>query len=152
MITKRGFGFGVTSATITTLGVLVGLYSSTESKLIVLAGILSVMIADAFSDSFGIHVAEESFPKKKQKAVWKETFSTFVTKLIFAGIFLIPLLILELKQAIITDLFLGGIILSIYSYNIAKKRKDNPLRTICEHLGIGVIVVVITYFVGKLFV
>lgn len=150
MFNNRGFGFGVTSGIITALGILIGLYSGTHSKTIVLLGLLSVIIADAFSDAFGIHISEESSTKKKHSKIWKETFSTFISKLIFGGIFLIPILLLNLDLAIIVSLILGGIILSVFSYKIAKKRKDNIFNKILEHLGIAILVVVITYFIGNL--
>ena len=57
---KIGFSFGLTSGIITTLGLMVGLHYGTGSKLVVLGGILTIAIADAFSDALGIHMAEES--------------------------------------------------------------------------------------------
>ena len=72
---KRGFGFGLVSGVITTLGVMIGLYSVTHSKLVVLGGILSVAIADSFSDALGIHISEESARDIDHSLVWKETFS-----------------------------------------------------------------------------
>ena len=57
---KTGFSFGLTSGIITTLGLIVGLNSGTGSKLVVLGGILTIAIADAFSDALGIHISEES--------------------------------------------------------------------------------------------
>jgi len=53
-----GFSFGLTSGVITTLGLLVGLNSGTHSKLVVIGGILTIAIADAFSDALGIHISE----------------------------------------------------------------------------------------------
>ena len=148
-LTKRGFGFGLTSGVITTLGILTGLYVGTHSKSIVLLGLISVIIADAFSDAFGIHISEESSTKNNSKIIWKETYSTFVSKLIFGSVFLIPILLFNLDLAIIINLILGAFILCIFSYIIAKKRKDNVWKTIFEHLMIGAIVVLITYFIGK---
>ena len=57
---RTGISFGLTSAIITTLGLMVGLHSGSGSKIVVLAGILTIAIADAFSDALGIHVSEES--------------------------------------------------------------------------------------------
>jgi len=57
---RTGVSFGLTSAVITTLGLMVGLQSGTHSKIVVLAGILTIAIADAFSDALGIHVSEEA--------------------------------------------------------------------------------------------
>ena len=48
---RTGISFGLTSAVITTLGLMVGLHSGTGSKLVVLGGILTIAIADAFSDA-----------------------------------------------------------------------------------------------------
>jgi len=50
---RTGISFGLTSAVITTLGLMVGLHSGTHSKIVVLAGILTIAIADAFSDALG---------------------------------------------------------------------------------------------------
>ena len=49
-----GISFGLTSAVITKLGLMVGLPSGTHSKVVLLAGILTIAIADAFSDVLGI--------------------------------------------------------------------------------------------------
>ena len=65
---KAGFSFGLTSGVITTLGLMVGLHSSTHSKLVVIGGILTIAIADALSDSMGVHIAVESQNKFTAKA------------------------------------------------------------------------------------
>lgn len=57
---KTGLCFGLTSATITTLGLMVGLHSFSGSKVVVIGGILTIAIADAFSDALGIHISEEA--------------------------------------------------------------------------------------------
>lgn len=147
--TKRGFGFGITSGIITTLGILVGLYSALSSKIVVLAGILSVAVADAFSDALGIHLSEESSGKECHSLIWKSTFATFLSKLFFAGIFVIPVLLFELRTAVIVSVILGLLILGIFSYITAKQRRDKPVLKIFEHVLIAVAVIVITYFIGK---
>lgn len=50
---KTGLCFGLTSATITTLGLMVGLHSFSGSKAVIIGGILTIAIADAFSDALG---------------------------------------------------------------------------------------------------
>ena len=57
---RTGISFGLTSGIITTLGLMVGLHSGTHSRVIVIGGILTIAIADAFSDALGIHISEES--------------------------------------------------------------------------------------------
>lgn len=89
---RTGFGFGITSGVITTLGLMIGLHSGTQSKAAVLGGILTIAVADAFSDALGIHISEESKGTHTQKEIWTATFSTFFAKLIFAFSFIFPVI------------------------------------------------------------
>jgi len=146
---RTGFSFGITSGIITTLGLIVGLQSGTQSKLAVFGGILTIAIADAFSDSLGIHISSES-SNHTQKQVWQSTFATFIAKFFFALSFLIPILLFQLPTAIVVSIFWGLFLLSILSYYIAKKEKVKPWKVILEHISIAVIVVIITHFLGIL--
>jgi VIT1/CCC1 family predicted Fe2+/Mn2+ transporter len=148
---KRGLGFGVTSGIITTLGLMIGLYSGTNSKNIVLAGIIVIAVADALPDAFGMHISEELADKKtKEKQVWLSTISTFAFKLLTASILAIPILLMNLQTAIITSVILGIFMLMIFNYFIAKENNKKALPIIIEHLIITIVVIVITYFLGEL--
>jgi len=146
---KIGVCFGLTSAIITTLGLIVGLHSGTHSKTIVLGGILTIAIADAFSDALGIHVSEESELKHSKKEIWASTISTFFAKLLFALTFIVPILLFELSTAIIISVVWGLFMLAILSLTISKEKKEKPWESIAEHLIIALVVIVITYFVGE---
>jgi len=146
---KKGFGFGLTSGIITTLGLIVGLNSGTHSRMVVIGGIFIIAIADALSDGFGMHISEESTHKKETKAVWESTISTFLFKLIFALSFVIPVLFLELNTAIIVSIIWGFFLLTTFSFYIAKKHKEKPRRVIGQHLIIAIIVVIATHFIGE---
>ncbi|MDP8262975.1 MAG: hypothetical protein P9M13_06710 [Candidatus Ancaeobacter aquaticus] len=145
---KVGFSFGVTSGIITTLGLMIGLYSGTHSKLAVLGGIITIAIADAFSDSLGIHISEESENKHTAKEIWISTFSTFVSKFVLAMTFVVPVLLLSLRNAIAVSIIWGLLLLSILSYTIACEEKVNRWKVIIEHLFIAVLVIVLTYLIG----
>jgi VIT1/CCC1 family predicted Fe2+/Mn2+ transporter len=146
---KTGISFGITSGIITTLGIMIGLNAATNLKLAVIGGILTVAIADAFSDALGIHIAEESSKRNGKKAIWEATTSTFFTKLIVALSFLIPILIFNLATAIIVNIAWGLLLIIIFNYVLAKQRKEKPLTVISEHLAIAVIVIAITFYLGK---
>ena len=118
---KVGFNFGLTSGIITTLGLMVGLHSSTHSKLVVIGGILTIAIADALSDAMGIHMAEESENKHTTEEVWESTFSTILFKFIFSSIFILPVLLIELSKAIIISVMFGLYILLVNSFVIARE-------------------------------
>ena len=147
---RKGFSFGVTSGIITTLGLMVGLNSSTHSKMIVVGGILIIAIADALSDSLGIHISEESDKNVSQKNVWRATFSTLFFKFLFGLTFVIPVLLFKLDLAVLVGIIWGALALSLLSFDIAKKHNEKPLKVIAEHLSIATIVIILTYYMGLL--
>jgi len=146
---KVGFSFGLTSGVITTLGLMIGLSSSTNSSLAVIGGILTIAIADSLSDALGIHISEESENVHSEKEIWKSTIATFISKFIFALSFILPILIFpKLSTAIIVSIIWGSTILTTLSYTMAKQQKIKPWKPIMEHLFIAVIVIILTHFVG----
>jgi VIT1/CCC1 family predicted Fe2+/Mn2+ transporter len=145
---RKGIGFGLTSGVITTLGLIIGLYSGTHSKFVVLGGILIIAVADALSDALGMHMSEESSRKTKEKDVWKSTFSTFWSKLVFALSFAVFVFAFELNTAVALSIAWGLFLLVIFSWHIAKIRGLKALNVIKEHLSIAMIVIITTYLVG----
>ena len=145
---KVGFSFGLTSGVITTLGLMVGLHSGTHSKLAILGAILTIAIADAFSDALGIHISEESEDRHSVKEIWESTFSTFFFKFIVASSFIIPVLLLELSTAIVISVIFGLSLLTIFSFIIARGQKGKPWKAVVEHLLIALVVIVIAHYVG----
>lgn len=145
---KTGFSFGLTSAIITTLGLIVGLHSGTHSRIVIIGGVLTIAIADAFSDALGIHISEESESRHTTKEIWESTISTFLFKFLFALTFIVPLLLFHLSTAIIIGVVWGLSLLSIFSFLIAKEQKVKPWKVVMEHLVIALVVIVITHYVG----
>ena len=145
---KTGLSFGLASGIITTLGLMVGLHSGTHSKAVVIGGILTIAIADAFSDALGIHISEESEAVHTKKEIWESTFSTFLGKFIFALTFIIPVLLLKLSTAILVSVIWGMFLLSILSFYLAKDQRVKPWLVIGEHLIIALIVVTLTHYLG----
>lgn len=147
---KVGLSFGLTSGVITTLGLMIGLYAGTHSKLAVLGGILTIAIADSFSDALGIHISEESKHDNDHKHVWFATLAAFASKFVFALSFVIPLLIFELSTAVLVGSIWAVLVVSWLSYRIAKSKKESVIKVVGEHLLISAVVVVGTYLVGDL--
>lgn len=147
---KTGFSFGLTSGIITTLGLLVGLHSGTHSKMVVLGGILTIAIADAFSDALGIHISEESEDQHSAREIWEATLSTFFSKFIFAMTFVIPLLLFKLSTAVTISIIWGFSCLGVLSFKMARSQNVSPLKVIAEHLLIGLVVISATHTVGHL--
>lgn len=146
---KIGLSFGLTSGIITTLGLIIGLYAGANSKFVILGGIFTIAIADAFSDALGIHISEESENKHTAKQIWAATFATWTAKFLFALSFVAPVLLLSNSIAIIASVVWGLILLGIFSYVIAKTKKEKPWKVIAEHLFIAGVVVATTFIAGK---
>ncbi|MBW2986072.1 hypothetical protein KY333_01750 [Candidatus Woesearchaeota archaeon] len=146
---RKGLGFGLTSGVITTLGLIVGLDASTGSKFVVISGIIAIAIADACSDALGMHISEESTYRRTAAQIWDATMSTFFFKFAFALTFVIPFLLLEIQTALIICITWGVLLITAYSYHLAKKTKVAPHKVILEHVLIMVLVIILTYFVGK---
>ncbi len=146
---KKGLGFGLTSGVITTLGMLIGLYSVSNSKTVVVGGIISIAIADSVSDALGIHLSEESQEDVSHKYIWQATIFTFLTKFVFAVSFLIPIIFFDLQTAVLISIIWGIFLISLISYKFAKDRKENPFKAIMEHLTITVVVLAVIYYTGR---
>ena len=110
---RTGMTFGLTSAVITTMGLMIGLNSGSGSKMIVLGGIITIAIADAFSDALGIHVSEEAENVHTTWEVWCATIATFLAKFCFALTFIVPVLLLPLETAIVVSVVWGLSILAV---------------------------------------
>ncbi len=127
---------------------MVGIHSGTHSRVAVIGAILTIAIADAFSDALGIHISEESENKHTPGEIWEATISTFLSKFIFALTFIVPVLFFRLETAIIISVLWGLFLLALFSYYLAKEQKVKPWKVIFEHLIIAVIVISTTYYVG----
>ncbi len=145
---RTGLFFGATSGVITTIGLIVGLNSGTKSITAVLGGILVIAVADAMSDALGIHLAEESDPDTDHGHVWSATIMTFITKFLFSISFAVPLLLLPLSTAVIVSVAWGMLVIVVLSYFLARSQGESPLAIIGEHVGIAILVVVFSHFIG----
>jgi len=145
---RTGLFFGATSGVITTIGLIVGLNSGTRSVIAVLGGIMVIAVADAMSDALGIHLAEESDPDTDHSHVWAATIMTFLTKFVFSISFAIPLLLLPLGPAVAASVAWGLLVIIVLSFFLARSQNERPLFIIGEHLGIAILVLVFSHYIG----
>ncbi|MBA7556469.1 hypothetical protein ES705_49177 [subsurface metagenome] len=109
---------------------------------------MTIAIADAFSDALGIHVSEESENKHTAKEIWESTIATFLSKFVFALTFIVPVLLFPLATAIIVSVVWGLSLLGLFSFYIAKEQEIRPWKVVIEHLGIALVVIIITHYAG----
>lgn len=145
---RAGVGFGITSGVITTLGVITGLQSGTKSAPIIIGGIITIAIADAFSDALGIHTSQEAEGGETEAQIWTATITAFLAKFITTASFVVPFVLLDLGIGVIVSIIWGALLLSIFSYTMAKSEKKNPFYIIMEYIVIAALVIAITHYAG----
>ncbi len=145
---KNKFLFGSTAAIITNMGLVVGLFSSMNAKVTIIGSILIIAVADNISDTLGIHVYQEA-EGLGDKEVWFCSFTNFISRFIVSLIFILCILALPLKTAVICCLILGLSIISFNSYFIALYRGKNPYLAILEHMGVAIIVIILSKALGN---
>lgn len=145
---RSGIFFGATSGVITTIGLIAGLNAGTQSLVAVLGGILVVAVADAMSDALGMHLAEEANPDSTHDHIWAATIWTFVTKLVVASSFAVPLIVFPLRLGVMIAVGWGLIVITLLSFYLARIKQVSALPVVTEHLAIAVVVVVISHLIG----
>lgn len=145
---KVGFSFGLVSGIITTLGLIVGLHSSTHSRIFIIGGILVIAIADALSDAMGIHISEEAENKHSTVEIWESTLSTFLSKFMFALTFLVPIIVFELNTAIWICIVWGMFLITIFSIYLARSQQKKVSHIVLEHLVLAIVVIILTHYIG----
>ena len=150
-----GVSFGLTTAVITSLGMIVGMYSATSSRLAVVAGIVVMAVADGLSDAISLHTAEEAEVEKGKgkhtpKELWLTTLFAFVAVSGFTLTFTVPILLFPADTAIAVAVGWGFLLLTFLNFYIGKIRNENPVKIIFEHILLAVFVIIISYVVGSL--
>ena len=145
------FSFGSTSAIITNLALMAGLHSEANAKVSILGGILVVALADNISDSFGIHIYQES-EKIETREVWTSTITNFLSRIIVSLSFVGLIVLLPLNTAICASLAWGLGLLAVISYIVAKNEDSNPYLSILTHLLIAVAVIFLSNLLGDLLI
>ena len=148
-LVKTRFNFALASGTITVLGLMVGLYSGTHMKLVVVGGVLTIAIADAFSDALGFHISKEAEKIQVRGAVWLSTIASFLFKFFFILTFIIPFVFFSLQTAVIISIAWGVLVIGLISYILSIEQGKKPFYVILEHVSITCLVIVLTFFAGR---
>jgi VIT1/CCC1 family predicted Fe2+/Mn2+ transporter len=143
----KGVSFGLTTAIITTLALIVGLSASTASIAVIISGILIIAIADALSDSLGMHISEEA-SEKSSKEVRESTLATLGAKFLVGVTFVVPIVTLPIKTAVYVSIAWGLLLITVLSYFIARRDRKNPLWTISEHVILTLFIILLTHNIG----
>jgi vacuolar iron transporter family protein len=142
------FSFGATSAVITGLAVIVSLSRTANPVVAITTALVVIAIADNISDSFGIHVHQES-QKESAGEVRKTTFTNFVSRVAVVSIFVLLVILLPMSIAVALSIFFGTAVISVISYFIAKEQGVKPHKIVFQHLLITALVIIGSYFLRE---
>ena len=142
------YSFGATSAIITSLALIVGLAGVANPQASIVGALLVLAFADNVSDSLGVHVYRES-QFKDHRGNKIHTLSNFLTRMCITLLFVAMVLYLPIQYAVIASLATGFLLLSVLSYYIALYHNADPVREIAEHLGIALLVLIASNFLGS---
>ena len=145
----KNFSFGATSAVITALALLVGLESTLNAKINIITALVVIAIADNISDSFGIHIHQES-QNEPVKEVRKTTFINFFARFFLVLIFILIIMYMPVHTAIAVSIIFGFAIISVISYFISIAQKVNPYKSIFYHLALATLVMAGSYFLRRM--
>ena len=81
--------------------------------------------------------------------IWLATGATFVTKFVAASSFLVPVLLLELANAVWVSVALGIASVTALSWYVARKQAAGRTAVVAEHVGVAVLVVIASALVGR---
>jgi predicted adenylyl cyclase CyaB len=142
--------FGITSGILTTVGVLVGMGSATDSPLAVIAALVSIAIADSCSDAFGMYMARVSERGTPRGQALRHALGTLAGKALLTATFLVPLLLLPLRAAVWVDLAWGALGLALLSAEQAVVDQQSVARRVALNLGLAVLIVLNAWLAGRL--
>ncbi len=145
---KNNLFFGSTAAIITNLGLLIGLYSAPNARLTIIGSMLVIGIADNISDTLGIHVYQEAEGLKNAK-VWLYSLGNYAARLGISLLFVFYVAFLPMALALLYCLVSGVILITFISYSIARHNHTSPTEAILEHLGVALLVIIISRILGN---
>ena len=149
MLNFRNFSFGSVSAVMTSLAMIIGLSNTPNAKASIVTALFIIAVADNISDSFGIHVHQES-EATNAKEVQRITFTNFFARLLITAVFILFVTFLPMNLAIALSVLFGLAVIISISYFIAKKQKANPYKAIMQHLAIAALVMIASFSLRQL--
>jgi VIT1/CCC1 family predicted Fe2+/Mn2+ transporter len=146
----QGMTFGMMDAIINVVGIIIGL-GVIGNKLTVFVAILVAGIANSLGNAAGFHVSEESEGIHTREDVWKSTIMAFLGTFFVTIILLLPLLFFSLAGAVLTSVSVGIVLLLLLGFIVSRESGYDTrrmLRLMLEYLVMGVIVIVVAYYLG----
>jgi len=142
------FSFGGTAAIVAGVALIVGLDAAALPKAAIVSSLLIVALADNLTDSLSIHVYQESERLDPRKA-FLATITNFTARLLVSLSFVLLVLLLPTRAAVLAALAWGLLLLGLLSWIIARQRRVRPIPEIAKHLAVAAIVIFVAEAIGE---
>ena len=146
---SQGAVFGFMEGVVMLMGVLIGL-ATTGDKRIAVLGVLAAGVADAFANSAGFHVSQESEGIYTQKSIRMSTIWCFFATIAASVAVTIPLIMLPLNYAIASSFVIAITTLICIALYVSKYHHVKGIKLVIEYVLIGVVAAIATHYIGKL--
>jgi len=143
----RNYIFGSSAAILTDVSLIVGLGSARAGKGPILAGLLTIAVADNISDSLGIHLYKESEGYGQRLSLLSTTLN-FLSRLLISCTFIAIVLVLPMAHALYVGLVWGLLLIVLISYLISRRNRDNPVKEMVTHVLVAVVVIALSRYLG----
>ena len=144
-----GIYYGVISATMTVIGLIIGLSTGTDSKSTILLGIISLIFADTLADAFGIYMANKVNKNDDISPVKQGLYVVLSKGSVGLSFLLIYYLIHNMYICQIVSIIWSYIIIIVSCYHLAETNKEDKIKTISKYTIITTIIVIITALISK---
>ena len=144
------YSFGISGAVLTTLGVTMGLVSTTSSVKVIIGGIISIAAADSMADAMGMYATKKAERGVSNKTAINCAKNVFLSKVFFTLSFAIPYLLFPLGTAMIVAIIWGLILISFMNIIIAFMQEEHLGKAVLKYVTITGIVLTLSRIVGKL--
>jgi hypothetical protein len=144
----RHISFGATAATVTSMGLIVGLDAASATRPAIVASLLVMALADNLTDSLGVHVYQESERLEARKA-FIATSSNFAARVVVSLSFVLLVNLLPLGLVIAASVTWGVAVLSTLSTLLARARRVPITSEVAKHLGVASIVILLSREIGN---
>lgn len=151
---RQGMFFGLNSGVITTTGLICGLVQTNISMSLLIISVVSLAISDGISEAYSIYLSKKAeMINDTTNAPIYSFITLLVSKIVVVVSFLIPLLFSKnlsyfknMRWVLIWAIFLTV----IFDYKLSTMRNENIINYLVPHIGVIVIVILLTHFFGKL--
>lgn len=143
------FSFGIPTAVLVMLGIVVGLNSAVSSQTAVISVVVVVAVINSLSNSMGEYTSRKAERSFSSALAFRSSVNYFLGSFVFSLSFIIPFIIFPFSLAIYTCIVWGLILLAFVNTQIAFIHEESIPKTVIKNILIAMGIVVVSYFIGR---